>query len=397
MALVAGMLAIVATTCAARTDALLVAGTLTTAFLLAAKPGSASWGLLPHDPIGHPDALYVLYPLGTLATLSLSLVLLSRQRYRRLLLTRRLARSRRKERTQTAEAAQLLEQNQKLLCRFVEVQRFEGLSQLSASAAHDLNNSVQVIHGCCSHLQQLDGLDDEARDACNEILQVCKDTERLAAQLLTLGQNKCVHRQVVDVYHELVTLQKNVSFLLPSNVDVRVEAKAGAWMLWADPSQLRQALLNLCINAGHAMPNGGTLALALRQRGRRELEVVVSDTGVGMPESVQSKIFNPFFTTKGSRGSGLGLTAVQAIVENHGGTIGVRSRLGGGSAFSLIFPLLSDMRAPSASGTFLRPAEATLLARTLTHSELSPAPEKVACSPDGADGDGPPLPSTTVS
>jgi signal transduction histidine kinase len=108
--------------------------------------------------------------------------------------------------------------------------------------------------------------------------------------------------------------------------------------MYLDPDQIRDALVNLELNALEAMPGGGTLRLSLTQRENEDVVIRVGDTGVGIPQGVGSKIFDPFFTTK-EQGTGLGLSIVHTVVKNHGGTISVLSNDGGGTTFILTFPL----------------------------------------------------------
>src|SRR5262249_20372629 len=110
-----------------------------------------------------------------------------------------------------------------------------------------------------------------------------------------------------------------------------------------DAAELREALTNLILNALDAMPNGGTLTLTTAPVEDR-VEVVVADTGVGMPAEVREKVFDPFFTTKGPQGTGLGLSMTYGIVSRHGGSIAVESEPGQGSTFRLSFPRTVEAR-----------------------------------------------------
>jgi two-component system sensor histidine kinase AtoS len=105
-----------------------------------------------------------------------------------------------------------------------------------------------------------------------------------------------------------------------------------------DPDQVRSALLNIIINAVEAMSNGGELTV-LTQRRNGSVEMLVSDTGVGIPEEIRSKIFNPFFTTKKMLGTGLGLSIVCKAIQAHGGTIRCESEVGKGTTFTIGLPV----------------------------------------------------------
>ena len=120
-------------------------------------------------------------------------------------------------------------------------------------------------------------------------------------------------------------------------VAIRVECPPSVPEINADPGMLQQALLNLTINACHAMPDGGTLKLICRPTSRRRVEIIIEDTGVGIPPENLSRIFDLYFTTK-EKGSGIGLSMVFRIVQLHDGDVEVQSTPGHGTKFRLLFP-----------------------------------------------------------
>jgi signal transduction histidine kinase len=122
-----------------------------------------------------------------------------------------------------------------------------------------------------------------------------------------------------------------------ANVEIRVECPEALPEINADPGMLRQALLNLALNACQAMPDGGVLSLTCREISRNKVEIVVQDTGVGIPPEHLGRIFDLYFTTK-ERGSGIGLSMVYRIVQLHDGDVEVESTPGAGTRFRLIFP-----------------------------------------------------------
>jgi len=134
----------------------------------------------------------------------------------------------------------------------------------------------------------------------------------------------------------------------PPPVEVHLQLADELPRARADAEQLRQVFLNLAINAVQAMPSGGklTISTALRKPGRRSmpmLEVRFRDTGLGIPAQELKNLFIPFYTTK-DKGTGLGLPISQRIIENHGGTIEVRSRVGVGSTFTVVLPVFEDVK-----------------------------------------------------
>jgi signal transduction histidine kinase/CheY-like chemotaxis protein len=243
------------------------------------------------------------------------------------------------------------DEKQTALLRLVEAQKFEVLAQLSASVAHDFNNSLQVIMANASTLHQTLLADSDEAGCAAEILDMCSQSSKVARQLLTLGQRLVLEKKVLDLGAELQSTQRALRRLIPSDIQLSVQAGLG-YTAYADPVQLKQAIFNLAINASHAMPDGGTLEISLEQDAAGAGVVIVRDNGHGMDEETRRKIFEPFFSTKGAQGTGLGLATVRAIMEQHQGRVEVRSELGVGSEFRLWFPPSEDTL--SDSGESLR-------------------------------------------
>jgi len=235
-----------------------------------------------------------------------------------------------------ARELQAAEAKESAMLRLVEAQKFEVLAQLSASVAHDFNNSLQVIMASASFMTT-NSDPHEVASCAEEILEACNDSSQVARQLLTLGQRVVLEPRVLDLGTELQQTQRALNRLLPSNISVECDQTKGH-LIYADRVQLRQALLNLAINASHAMPDGGALSLQVETNDLGEQIVMVSDSGAGMDQETLGKIFDPFFTTKGTQGTGLGLATVRAIMDQHSGRVEVKSQLGQGSQFRLIFP-----------------------------------------------------------
>ena len=171
-------------------------------------------------------------------------------------------------------------------------------------------------------------------------------------QLLTFARKDGVSFQVIDVNDVANECANIVRETFPKNIELSLELSPRLPAIKADPNQLHQSLLNLCVNARDAMPDGGRLAIAtdlseletVRQscpdaNEPRYVHIRISDTGGGMDEATKSRIFEPFFTTKGTgKGSGLGLPVVYGIVQGHRGCIGVETKPGKGTTFDLFLP-----------------------------------------------------------
>lgn len=236
--------------------------------------------------------------------------------------------------------------------QFLRAQRLEAVGTLASGIAHDLNNilsPVLLVGGLLRSSLH------EARDL--EMLQMIeKSAHRGAAvirQLLTFSRGTPGERVALQLPHLVKEMVHIATETFPRNIEVKQDILPGIWCVRADPTQLHQVLMNLCVNARDAMPTGGCLTLAVRNLAVAAdspprdpplapgpyVVLAVGDTGVGIPESIRHRIFDPFFTTKGvGAGTGLGLSTALGIVKGHGGALGVESAPGNGTTFSVYLP-----------------------------------------------------------
>lgn len=225
-------------------------------------------------------------------------------------------------------------------------QRLEAIGVVASSVAHDFNNLMAVVMGNAEFLEMLlpdlDATAPGAAGALGDLITAARHAVELSRQLLALSRKKPAEEQLVELPPLVDEMLRLLRGRAGDGVQLSV-ALTPPLVVLGDPAQLRQVLLNLCVNALDAMPQGGTLAI----RGWREVrvggEVVqleVSDTGVGMSAEACRRAFEPFYTTKAlGRGTGLGLALVKRIVTNHGGEVAVSSALGEGSTFRLWLPV----------------------------------------------------------
>jgi hypothetical protein len=172
-------------------------------------------------------------------------------------------------------------------------------------------------------------------------------------QVLTFARGVEGERVPVHPKYLIKELEKIFRETFPKNITFRSEAPKGLWIVTGDATQLHQVLLNLCVNARDAMPDGGTLVLSAENvqvpkaktdlfaqaKAGPHVLMRVSDTGEGIPPAIMERIFEPFFTTKGQgKGTGLGLSTVLGIVRSHGGFVDVESEPGRGSTFKVYLP-----------------------------------------------------------
>ncbi len=233
----------------------------------------------------------------------------------------------------------------------LRVQRLESLGMLAAGIAHDLNNILSPVLMAAPLLRHramrpedlriLDAIEKSAQRGGALVQQILSFARGHGTEM-TLLQPKHVLREVVDL----------ITDTFPKSIRVELELPEPLDPVRANPTQIHQALLNLCINARDAMSAGGILTLRAGNRpaeGRPGVFIEVADTGSGMSPEILARIWEPFFTTKGEgRGTGLGLATVRDIVRGHQGTIAVESTPGRGSTFRLWLPATAETRPRSA-------------------------------------------------
>lgn len=257
-------------------------------------------------------------------------------------------------------------EQRQLETQLLRVQRMDSIGDLTGRIAHDLNNVLSpILMG--SELIAMTPITDTARSMIESISTSARHGAALVRQLLAFARGIEGERSVVMPAAFLADMKLLLGQTLAAGIELRVACAPDCRPVLADPTQLRQVVLNLCINARDAMPGGGTVSVAAENarvdeslaRGLPDgcageyLCISVSDTGTGMPASVIEKIFDPFFTTKEpGKGTGLGLSTVRGIVKGHGGFIQVESEEGRGTTFRLYLPA----QGASAAGAG-RPAE----------------------------------------
>ncbi|MBI4418696.1 MAG: PAS domain S-box protein, partial [Ignavibacteriales bacterium] len=234
-----------------------------------------------------------------------------------------------------------------------QAQKMESIGTLAGGIAHDFNNILSIILGYSSLIKRGKTDGKKFDEAIDTIAKAAQRGATLVKQILTFARKTDVIFESVRINDLLTDLSKLLSETFPKTIVFDLRLNADVPTILADPNQLHQVFLNLCVNARDAMPESGTITietgmangLTLQDRfaDARQSEYVhvrISDTGTGMDEATRQRIFEPFFTTKGQgRGTGLGLAVVYGIVNNHRGFIDVESALGKGTTFHLFFPV----------------------------------------------------------
>ncbi|MBT6145361.1 MAG: PAS domain S-box protein, partial [Gemmatimonadetes bacterium] len=234
--------------------------------------------------------------------------------------------------------------------QLLQAQKMESVGQLAGGVAHDFNNQLGILLFDVDML--LARVDETSlRDDLKKIRKTVLRAADLTRQLLVFSRRQRMEPQPVDLNHHVGELRKMMGRLLGANIDVVLQLADQMCIVDADPGNLDQVLINLCVNARDAMPEGGVLTIETRtilitdqdtdRRGKPGpyCLLAVHDSGVGMDVEIQDRVFEPFFTTKESgKGTGLGLSVVYGIVEAHGGWLKVHSTPGKGSCFEIYLP-----------------------------------------------------------
>ncbi len=237
--------------------------------------------------------------------------------------------------------------------QFRQAQKMEAVGRLAGGVAHDFNNLLMIISGYADMMREQLGPEDKHRKHLDQILKASDRAAALTLQLLAFSRKQVLSPRIIALNSIVEDSLKMIQRLIGEDIELNVFLGEPLAAVKADPGQIVQVLMNLCVNARDAMRNGGVLtiraenvSLDVEEAKKRDglvpgeyVALIVSDTGTGMTKEVQSHLFEPFYTTKESgRGTGLGLSTVFGIVKQSGGYIWFDSELGQGSSFSLYFP-----------------------------------------------------------
>lgn len=251
-------------------------------------------------------------------------------------------------------------EKKKMEIQFLRAQRMESIGTLASGIAHDLNNILAPI-SIAAQLLRMKELDEDSGQMLDRIETSAKRGAEVVRQVLTFARGIEGRRALLQPRHLLREVLKIIEETFPKSIEVESWMPDGLWPVTGDATQLHQVLLNLCVNARDAMPDGGTLQLSAKNllmeddrtfvpglKAGPYVLLEVTDTGTGIPAEIREKIFEPFFTTKElGKGTGLGLSTVLGIVKSHSGWISVYSEPGNGSTFKVFLPAVPDDAAPN--------------------------------------------------
>jgi PAS domain S-box-containing protein len=302
-----------------------------------------------------------------------------------------------------------LTERKKLEQQFLRAQRMESIGTLAGGIAHDLNNSLGPI------IMSLDLLKLRFTDTSSqELIEILQTSAQRGAdmvrQVLSFARGMEGRRMEVQVRHLLSDVEKIARDTFSKDIGVRAIIPHDLWTVVGDPTQLHQVLLNLCVNARDAMPDGGVLTISAENitldaqymamnpeaHAGPHVFLRVEDNGTGMPPEVMAKIFDPFFTTKElGKGTGLGLSTSLGIVQSHGGFIRVYSEPGKGTTFKVYLPAQTESSAaeagehveemPRGNGELILVVDDEASVRQITQQTLEAFGYRVLLAADGAE------------
>ena len=256
-------------------------------------------------------------------------------------------------------------ERQQLEMQLRQAQKLESLGALAGGIAHDFNNILTPLYGYTELVMQ--DLDEKSQtyEDLGHVMKAATRGKELVKQILAFSRQIEQERKPLLLHHIVKEVIKLLRASVSPNIEIVHEGEAGIDAVVADPVQMHQVIMNLCVNACHAMRDcGGRLTLKLDMQkidaGKAGdnvdiqpgsyVRLQVADTGTGMDDSTRQRVFEPFFTTKpAGEGTGLGLSVSRQIVLSHKGTITVESRLGEGTVFTVMLPL-ANLEASSAEG-----------------------------------------------
>lgn len=237
--------------------------------------------------------------------------------------------------------------------QFLHSQRMGSIGMLTNGIAHDLNNVLAPVV-LSADLLKLHGCSEENRALLDVVSTSAQRGAALVAQMLSFSRGLEGDRQVVDLASLIKELARFIDRTFAKSIQLRVDVARDLWRLHANATQIFQVLLNLCVNARDAMPQGGQLTLTAKNITLGEITAAalpggtagnyvvlsVADTGTGIAKEFVGRIFDPFFTTKTvGAGTGLGLSTVRGIVKTCGGVITLTTQVGRGTTFHVYFPV----------------------------------------------------------
>jgi two-component system, cell cycle sensor histidine kinase and response regulator CckA len=300
-------------------------------------------------------------------------------------------------------------EKKKMESQFLRAQRMESIGTLAGGIAHDLNNVLSPILMAIDMLQ-MKTTDESSRKWLDVLRTNAERGADMVRQVLSFARGVEGERVALQPKHMIKEIIKILRETLPKSIEISFQIPNDLWIISADATQIHQVLMNLCVNARDAMPDGGSISITaenvfldesyarmhIEAKAGRFVMISVSDTGPGMTAEIQSRIFEPFFTTKEmTKGTGLGLSTALTIVKSHGGFINVYSELHKGSQFTIYLPALdkpgsaesgaTQVDLPMGNGELILVVDDEESIREITRGTLETFGYKVLTASDGTE------------
>jgi PAS domain S-box-containing protein len=300
-------------------------------------------------------------------------------------------------------------EKKRLEAQFLRAQRMESIGTLAGGIAHDLNNLLAPMLMAVQMLQ-LKFTDEQSQKMLQLLRANAERGAEMVKQILSFARGVEGERLALQARHLIKEVVKILKETFPKSIEINFFVAPDLWPITGDATQLHQVLMNLCINARDAMPEGGKLHIRAENktldetyalmipgaRPGRYVLLTISDTGVGIAPENLGRIFDPFFTTKElGKGTGLGLATVQGIVKGHGGFVNVYSEAGNGTEFRVYLPaleaaqleqvLIANPELPTGKGELILVVDDELAIREVTKATLEAFNYSVLTASDGTE------------
>ena len=248
---------------------------------------------------------------------------------------------------------QVEKESKKLEKQLMQTQKLEAIGHLAGGVAHDLNNLLSPILGYAELLLGEETISTPHKNKLEQIHKAGLGARDLVRQLLAFGRKQTLEYKPVDINKTVKGFEKLIRRTIPEDIELEIIASNGIKPVMADVGQIEQVIMNLSINAADAMQSGGRLTIETdlvdldetyvsshsAVKAGSHVMLGFSDTGSGMDKETQEKIFEPFYSTKGQKGTGLGLATVYGIIKQHDGNIWVYSEPGKGTTIKIYLPV----------------------------------------------------------
>lgn len=296
-------------------------------------------------------------------------------------------------------------QKKLLEAQFLRTQRLESIGTLASGIAHDLNNVLAPIL-MTAQLLETQYHDERSKRLLPILITNAKRGANLVKQVLSFTRGVEGDRTILQLKHLILEIWQVAKETFPKSIEINCETSRNLWTISGDATQLHQVLMNLCVNARDAMPDGGILTISaenfivdenyaqmhLDAKNGSYIIATVSDTGMGIRQEILDRIFEPFFTTKElGKGTGLGLSTVVGIVKSHGGFINVYTEVGKGSKFQVYLPAQQtaetteekELELPQGNGELILVIDDEASIREITKTSLETYNYRAIAASDG--------------